>query len=111
MAIGVGAGRLQGPHGGGVGVGSPCTLLSPASSLVSSSDLDSFFAVLQGWLERALSPHRFPTSFFVLSTVCFLPPYLMCVSFLVAVFTLHLCLVCESDSRDMYQEGLPKHRG
>lgn len=84
----------------GVGMGSPCTLLLPASSSVSSSGLDSFSARL---LQGGQSPFyvtSFPTSFLVLSTVCFLPPNLMCVSFLVAVFISCLCLVCECDNRD-----------
>ena len=92
-------------------MGSPCTLLLLASSSVSSSDLDSFSAGLFGAGESPFSITSLPTSFFVLSTVCFLPPNLMCVAFLVAVFTSCLCLVCESDSRDSISGRASNQRG
>lgn len=104
-------GRSGGSNGGGVEVDSPCTLLFLAFSSMSSSGLDSFSAgLLRGpWREPFLSA-SFPTSFFVLSTVCFVPPGLVCVSPLVVVFTSPLCLVCESDSRDYLRKGILSQR-
>lgn len=81
----------------GAGVGSPCTLLLLASSSVFSSGLESSAGLRCS--ERAFSLCLSPTSFFVLSTVCFLPPDLMCVP-LGGCANIRLCLICESDSRD-----------
>lgn len=51
------------------------------------------------------------TSFFVLSTVCFLPPDLMCVSFLVTVLTSVSVLFVSLTAETVSQEGHPKQSG
>lgn len=78
-------------------MGSPCTLLLLASSSVFSSGLEPSAGLRSS--ERAFSLCLSPPSFFVLPTVCFLPPDLMCVP-LGGCADIRLCLVCESDSRD-----------
>lgn len=91
-------------------MGSPCTLLLLASSSVSSSGLESFSAVLGGAWREPFLHDSLPTSFFVLSTVCFLPPDLMCVSFLVAVLTSVSVLFVSLTAETVSQEGHPKQR-
>ena len=76
--------------------------------MVPSSHLDAFSASLLWGAESPFSVTSVPTSFF--SPGCFLLPNLMCVSFLVAVFTSCLCLICESGSRDNLSGRAPKQR-
>lgn len=97
---------MQGPYGGRGWDGQSLHPLLPL--LVPSSHLDAFSASLLWGAESPFSVTSVPTSFF--SPVCFLLPNLMCVSFLVVVFTSCLCLICESDSRDNLSGRAPKQR-
>lgn len=97
---------MQGPYGGRSWDGQSLHPLLPL--LVPSSHLDAFSASLLWGAESPFSVTSVPTSFF--SPVCFLLPNLMCVSFLVVVFTSCFCLICESDSRDSFSGRAPKQR-
>lgn len=90
--------RLQGPDDGGSRGGQ--SLHPPLASFLIGVLFwsGSFSASLLGVLGQSLFSVPLPTSFVL--AVCLLPPDLVCVSFLVAVFTSRLCLVCESDNRD-----------
>lgn len=96
LIISVWVGRLQGPYGGGRRGGQ--SLHPPLAGFLIGV---LFWSGILCW-SQVLGESLFsvPLSYlFVLSTVCFLLPDLMCVP-LGGCANIRLCLICESDSRD-----------